>query len=114
MTISVCLRLIHPTMALQPLSEPIPLRDVNHSRSIAFDGANIHVSDVNDDNFRVVAVPTAGGAQTVLRTYEVTDIGNPRGMTGIPVTTTTQANLTITTTHGDIYAGQSVTFADCL
>ena len=87
------------------------VRDVNHSRSIAFDGANIHVSDVNDDNFRVVAVPTTGGAQTVLRTYEVTDIGNPRGMTGIPVTTTTQANLTITTTHGDIYAGQSVTFA---
>ena len=87
------------------------VRDVNHSRSIAFDGVNIHVSDVNDDNFRVVAVPTAGGAQTVLRTYEVTDIGNPRGMTGIPVTTTTQANLTITTTHGDIYAGQSVTFA---
>ena len=84
---------------------------VNHSRSIAFDGVNIHVSDVNDDNFRVVAVPTSGGAQTVLRTYEVTDIGNPRGMTGIPVTTTTQANLTITTTHGDIYAGQSVTFA---
>ena len=87
------------------------VRDVNHSRSIAFDGVNIHVSDVNDDNFRVVAVPTAGGAQTVLRTYEVTDVGNPRGMTGIPVTTTTQANLTITTTHGDIYAGQSVTFA---
>ena len=87
------------------------VRDVNHSRSIAFDGVNIHVSDVNDDNFRVVAVPTAGGAQTVLRTYEVTDIGNPRGMTGIPVTTATQANLTITTTHGDIYAGQSVTFA---
>ena len=86
------------------------VRDVNHSRSIAFDGVNIHVSDVTDDNFRVVAVPTSGGAQTVLRTYTVTDIGNPRGMTGIPVTTTTQANLTITTTHGDIYAGQSVIF----
>ena len=83
---------------------------VNHSRSIAFDGVNMHVSDVTDDNFRVVAVPTAGGAQTVLRTYTVTDVGNPRGMTGIPVTTTTQANLTITTTHGDIYAGQSVIF----
>ena len=58
---------------------------VNHSRSIAFDGVNIHVSDVTDDNFRVVAVPTAGGAQTVLRTYEVTDVANPRGMTGVPL-----------------------------
>ena len=68
MTISECLPLIHPTMATATVLRTYTVPGVNHSRSIAFDGVFVHVSDVNDDNFRVVAVPTSGGAQTVLRT----------------------------------------------
>ena len=48
---------------------------------MTFDGTHIHLADFNDDNIRMILPPSAGGAASVVYTYTVFSLDNPRGMT---------------------------------
>ena len=49
---------------------------------MTFDGTHLHISDLVDDNIRVIAPDTADGqaATVVLRTYTVSGLNNPTAM----------------------------------
>ena len=48
---------------------------------MAFDGTHIHITDFTDDNIRMILPPSSGGAASVVYTYTVLGLDNPRGIT---------------------------------